>query len=167
MAEWREATLQVPMRVRDAVVRMSDEELRALAEAGDPFAQFEFGVRLAHNRDRGVEGIEWFMEAASQGSIEAAQQIAMIYLAGAGGVERDRLAAVAWLQVAQAMGDWTAMYPGYNLRREFSREELMLLDIFESELLQELNRRHVERTGQPLPYRPRPGTDQLLDPGDG
>ena len=82
-------------------------DLRALAEHGDPAAQFAMGARYATGE--GVpqdyaEAVGWFTKAAEQGHVAAEATLGAYYWAGRG-VPTDLSKAYFWSLLAEAGGD--------------------------------------------------------------
>lgn len=89
-------------------------ELRARAEQGDAWAQFNLGTR--HHSGRGVpqndaQAMAWYRRAAEQGHPQAQHELALMYANGRGAV-RDDAQAHAWASLAASPG------PGYRVSSE-------------------------------------------------
>lgn len=85
----------------------STDDLRKLAMAGDPDAQYELGVRYAVGADMPQDydqAAHWFLAAAEQGHIMAESNLGAYYWAGRG-VPKDLNRAYFWALLAQAGGD--------------------------------------------------------------
>lgn len=84
----------------------AQEELRPLADAGDPRAQYVMGV-MALNGLAGDaqpnEGAAWLLLAAEQGYVEAQVELARLYKTGEG-VEQDLTKMVHWYRRAAEQG---------------------------------------------------------------
>jgi hypothetical protein len=82
------------------------ENLRWLAQQGDPTAQFALGLHYAQGeevRQDDVEAARWFSQAAAQGHIVAQATLGSWYWAGRG-VPKDVSKAYFWLVLARAGG---------------------------------------------------------------
>jgi len=140
----------------------SDDELRRLAEDGDPIAQKEWGSRLALGKERFEEGVDWLIEAASHGSQYALDELIILHQLD--GPTNDPVAVKAWAHVAYMLGNWQIAYTVPTLYKEpGSLEDRALVGALSAVFYEELNRRHLERTGKPLPPRLRPGYREMLD----
>jgi hypothetical protein len=89
-------------------------ELRARAEQGDAWAQFNLGAR--HHSGRGVpqsdaQAMAWYRRAAEQGHPQAQHELAMMYASGRG-APRDDAQAHAWVSLAASPGS------GYSVSSE-------------------------------------------------
>lgn len=141
---------------------LEETQLLALAEAGDVGAQVILGVRLIKVHNNVTDGMFWLMEAASYGSFEALRELRWIYQFGAGPIEKDDFAFLAWAKVAYMIGDWQALWhQGASSR--VTRQELMVVDVLAAYYFNEINTRHVLRTGGNLEVTIRPGFKQALD----
>jgi hypothetical protein len=88
------------------------EKLKADAEAGDPRAQFELGLRYAEGegvKKNNKEAAKWMMLAAEQGLPPAQYRMGVMYERGLG-VPRDMKLAKTWYERAANAGNRKAMY---------------------------------------------------------
>ena len=86
---------------------LSPDDLRKLAEQGDPDAQWQLGI-LYHDGD-GVPkddavAMQWYERAAQQGYVRAQSTLGAYYWAGRG-VQQDLSKSYFWSQLALAQGD--------------------------------------------------------------
>lgn len=85
----------------------SPDDLRKLAEQGDPDAQWQLGI-LYHDGDKVPKddalAMRWFERAAQQGYVRAQSTLGAYYWAGRG-VPQDLTKAYFWSQLALAQGD--------------------------------------------------------------
>ncbi|MEX0915649.1 MAG: hypothetical protein WD397_03650 [Wenzhouxiangellaceae bacterium] len=140
----------------------SDDQLRQLAEGGDPIAQKEWGSRLALGKERIEEGVDWLIEAASHGSQYALGELIVLHQLD--GPTRDPMAVKAWAQVSYMLGNWQIAFTVPTLYDEpGSLEDRALVGALSAVFYEELNRRHLERTGEPLSPLLRPGYREMLD----
>jgi hypothetical protein len=85
----------------------SFEQLRHLAENGDPVAQNALGRRYAQGEGVKLdeqEAVRWFTKAAEQGHVAAQSKLGSIYWSGRG-VPKDSNRAYFWTVLARAGGD--------------------------------------------------------------
>jgi len=83
------------------------DELRALADHGDPDAEWQMGVRCHNGEDvlqDDVQAMLWFQLAAEQGNVDAQATLGAYYWAGRG-VPQDLSKAYMWSQIALSGGD--------------------------------------------------------------
>lgn len=88
------------------------EKLTADAEAGDPRAQFELGLRYAEGegvKKNNKEAAKWMMRAAEQGLPPAQYRMGVMYERGLG-VPRDMKQAKVWYERSANAGNRKAMY---------------------------------------------------------
>jgi GAF domain-containing protein/PilZ domain-containing protein/Sel1 repeat-containing protein len=105
------------------------EQLRQLADRGDPSAEYALGARYAFGegvRQNYAEAVRWFFRAAEQGHVISQATLGAYYMAGRG-VSVDISKAYFWAYLARAGGD-----PGSKLRVEMlssqiPRSELLVL----------------------------------------
>lgn len=77
--------------------------LSQFAANGDPEAQYQLGLYLAHQPGHEVEAARWCAAAASQGLAAAQFNLGLLHAAGRG-VAQDPQAAGRWLRLAAANG---------------------------------------------------------------
>ncbi len=97
---------------RKAPERLSLENLRQHAEAGDPGSQFQLAHRYLNGDGVAIDNfiaLQWFTRAAEQGNPNAQYNIAVMYLNGIG-VIQDNAAAVDWFRQAAENGDAQAQF---------------------------------------------------------
>ncbi len=86
---------------------LSPDDLRKLAEQGNPDAQYQMGI-LYHDGSvvpkDDTQAVQWFQRAAEQGYIRAQSTLGAYYWAGRG-VPQDLIKAYFWSQLALAQGD--------------------------------------------------------------
>lgn len=88
------------------------DDLRKLAEQGDPTAQFALGAHYATGEDvqqNLAEAIPWFIRAAEQGNVAAQSALGAYYSVGRG-VPHDVNKAYFWSILASVSGDETSKY---------------------------------------------------------
>src|SRR5580693_4634296 len=96
------------------------DQLRQLAENGDPGAENAFGLRYATGDGVKLdesEAVRWFTRAAEQGNVAAQSKLGAIYFGGRG-VPQDLSQAYFWMLLARANGDATskALAPSVTAR---------------------------------------------------
>ncbi len=87
-------------------------EVRALAESGDPGAQYELGTRYHYGdgvTQSDPEAVKWFIRAAEQGHVVSQAMLGYFYWVGQG-VPRDITKAYFWSVLARAGGDEASKY---------------------------------------------------------
>ena len=97
-----------PQNAADHLGRaLSPDDLRKLAEQGNPDAEWQLGV-LYHDGDGlpkdDTLAVQWFQRAAEQGYVRAQSTLGAYYWAGRG-VPQDFSKAYFWSQLALAQGD--------------------------------------------------------------
>ena len=102
------------------------EELRTLAERGDPNAQFALGARFATGdqvKQDYSEAVTWFSKAADQGHVVAQATLGAYYWAGRG-VPQDLSQAYFWSILARAGGDEASKYRAAVLSSRMTRSQI-------------------------------------------
>jgi putative methionine-R-sulfoxide reductase with GAF domain len=102
------------------------ENMRKLAEQGDPAAQFSVGARYATGEDVPqdyAEAVRWFSMAAEQGHIVSQATLGAYYWAGRG-VPPDLVKAYFWSVLAQAGGDEASKYRVSVLASRMTRAQV-------------------------------------------
>jgi putative methionine-R-sulfoxide reductase with GAF domain len=102
------------------------EELRTLADKGDPNAQFALGARFATGeqvKQDYSEAVNWFSKAADQGHVVAQATLGAYYWAGRG-VPQDLSQAYFWSTLARAGGDEASKYRAAVLSSRMTRSQI-------------------------------------------
>lgn len=86
------------------VYQQSADVLRAKAEAGDPHAQYELGLRYESGawdvvKDE-AQALRWLTKAAQNGNVQAMRTLIHVYARGELGVQADAAQAAQWAQRA-------------------------------------------------------------------
>jgi putative methionine-R-sulfoxide reductase with GAF domain len=120
------ASVQVPRPVAESGPTPGDiEDIRRLAEGGDPGAQFSLGARYAlgdgTKRDYS-EAARWFTMAAEQGNVAAQSTLGAYYASGTG-VSKDLSKAYFWMMLARAGGDEPSRLQLPDLASRMPRQE--------------------------------------------
>lgn len=106
-------------------------EFRALAEEGDPRAQFALGLMFqtgrGTDRDHG-KALHWYRAAADQGLARAQSNLGVLYRRGLG-VERDFTQALKWFRKAADQGYARAEY---NLAEMYRNGEGVTRDLVQA-----------------------------------
>jgi uncharacterized protein len=103
------------------------DQLRDLASAGDPDAEFALGVRYATGdevRQDYATAVRWFSRSAEQGQVVAQATLGAYYWAGRG-VPEDLHKAYFWSVLAQANGDESSKYRLISLASRMNHEEIV------------------------------------------
>lgn len=140
-------------------------ELQRLAESGNVYATTVLGSKLVRDNGDVDSGLDLLLEAASQGSQFAIWQLRSLYYHGAGPLEADHDAALAWGFVSFMLGNWRAFDPqtGFPVQ-ELDVNQWMIISVLAANFFAEINARHFARTGENMQVQLRPGFDMpLLD----
>lgn len=99
--------------IKATIVPLSNEALRARADAGDAMAQDEMGRRTGtgshHMALDSKASFDWYLKAARQGLCTAESNLAYMYFNGEG-VDKDVATATLWYRIAADDGETRAMY---------------------------------------------------------
>jgi TPR repeat protein len=102
------------------------EEVRELAERGDPVAELKLGAAYTAGQDNVrnyTEAVKWLTRSADQGNVTAAAALGAFYWAGRG-VTPGYVDAYMWSAIAQAQGDEASSYRVTILQSRMSPVEL-------------------------------------------
>ena len=102
------------------------EQVRELAEHGDPIAELKLGAAYAAGQDNVQnysEAVKWLTRSADQGNVTAAAALGAFYWAGRG-VTPGYVDAYMWSAIAEAQGDEASRYRTTILRSRMSPVEL-------------------------------------------
>jgi hypothetical protein len=108
-----------------AVETASLDQLRQMAENGDPFAENALGLRYATGDGVKLdesEAVRWFTRAAEQGNVAAQSKLGAIYFGGRG-VPPDLHQAYFWMLLARASGDSTSKVLAPSVSAQLTRNE--------------------------------------------
>ncbi len=103
------------------------QELRKLAEQGDPVSQFAIGRRFATGEEVKqdfAEAAKWFSKAADQGHVKSQGILGAYYMMGRG-VPEDFSKAYFWSVLARAGGDEGSKYRVAFLTSRMSRAQVV------------------------------------------
>lgn len=116
----------VPPLPKSVAEATTFDDLRRLAEAGDPYAQFAMGARFATGdgvKYDYAEAVRWFTKAAEQGHVISQATLGAYYWAGRG-VPQDLSQAYFWSILARAGGDEASKYRVAVLTARMSRAQV-------------------------------------------
>jgi hypothetical protein len=106
------------------------EQLRKLADRGDPSGEYALGARYAFGDGVGQsysEAVRWFFRAAEQGHVISQATLGAYYMAGRG-VSVDLSKAYFWAYVARAGGDTGSKLRVEMLSSQIPRSETLVLE---------------------------------------
>jgi TPR repeat protein len=125
-----------PKSVSDAATL---EQLRKLADRGDPSVEYALGARYAFGDGVGQnysEAVRWFFRAAEQGHVISQATLGAYYIAGRG-VSVDLSKAYFWAYVARAGGDTGSKLRVEMLSSQSPRSDVLVLEQRANEWLQQ------------------------------
>jgi putative methionine-R-sulfoxide reductase with GAF domain len=115
------------------------EQLRQLAERGDPSGEYALGARYAFGDGVGQnysEAVRWFFRAAEQGHVISQATLGAYYMAGRG-VTMDLSKAYFWAYVARAGGDAGSKLRVEMLSSQIPSSDIVILEQRANEWLQQ------------------------------
>jgi hypothetical protein len=115
------------------------EQLRTLAERGDPSDEYALGARYAFGDGVGQnysEAVRWFFRAAEQGHVLSQATLGAYYMAGRG-VSVDLSKAYFWAYVARAGGDKGSKLRVEMLSSQIPSSDILVLEQRANEWLQQ------------------------------
>jgi TPR repeat protein len=127
------------------------DQLRQMAEKGDPAAQNSLGLRYATGDSvklNEIEAVRWFTKAAELGNVPAQSKLGSIYFSGRG-VPQDSNRAYFWMVVARLSGDEASKTLSPLVRARLTRAQVTSIELDADRWLQ-----------QHHPYE-KPGAGQL------
>jgi len=136
--------------------RLADDELEALAYAGDVIAKKELGSRLILQRGLREEGVAWLKDAAADGSHYALNELSVLGLGSHPNYEKNLIESLAWKKVSYMLGDWQALWSS-GLYQELTEVDNYMTDLVALSYYEELNRAHLQRYGTPIERSAMPG----------
>jgi GAF domain/PilZ domain/Sel1 repeat len=125
-----------PKSVTDAATL---EQLRQLADRGDPSGEYALGARYAFGDGVGQnysEAVRWFFRAAEQGHVISQATLGAYYMAGRG-VSMDLSKAYFWAYLARAGGDEGSKLRVEMLSSEIPSSDILVLEQRANEWLQQ------------------------------
>jgi TPR repeat protein/putative methionine-R-sulfoxide reductase with GAF domain len=120
-----------PPPVAPSVETATFEQLRQMAEKGDPAAQNTLGLRYATGEGVKLdeqEAVRWFTQAAEQGNVAAQSKLGSTYFSGRG-VPQDLNRAYFWMVVARLSGDDASKTLGPFVRARLTRAEITSIEL--------------------------------------
>ena len=120
----------IPTAASSGIETASLEQLRQMANKGDPNAQNALGLHYATGD--GVElneqeAIRWFIKAAEQGNVLAQSKLGSIYFSGRG-VPQDPNRAYFWMAVARLNGDDASKTLAPFVRARLTRAQVAAIE---------------------------------------
>ena len=115
------------------------EQLRQMAEKGDPAAENALGLRYATGegvRLKESEAVRWFTKAAEQGYVPAQSKLGSIYFSGRG-VPQDSNRAYFWMVVARLSGDDASKTLAPFVRARLTRGQVTSIELDADRWLQQ------------------------------
>jgi hypothetical protein len=115
------------------------EQLRQLADRGDPSGEYALGARYAFGDGVGQnysEAVRWFFRAAEQGHVISQATLGAYYMAGRG-VSMDLSKAYFWAYLARASGDEGSKLRVEMLSSEIPSSDILVLEQRANEWLQQ------------------------------
>lgn len=115
------------------------EQLRLMAENGDPEAENTLGLRYATGDGLKLneqEAVRWFTKAAEQGNVPAQSKLGSIYYSGRG-VPQDPTRAYFWMVVARLNGDDASKTLSPFVRARLTRGQVAAVEQEASRWLQQ------------------------------
>ena len=131
------------------------DQLRQMAEQGDPAAENSLGLRYATGDGVTLNeqaAVAWFIKAAEQGNVAAQSKLGSIYFSGRG-VRQDLTQAYFWMVVARLGGDKASDVLLPMIRTQLTRAQITTIEL---EADRWLRQRETAKpaTGQPKPKPP-------------
>jgi TPR repeat protein len=125
LASSKPPTSDTPASSTPAVETASLDQLRQMAEDGNPAAENAFGLRYATGdgvKLNESEAVRWFTRAAEQGNVAAQSKLGAIYFGGRG-VPQDLTQAYFWMLLARASGDTTSKALAPSVTAQLTRAQ--------------------------------------------
>jgi TPR repeat protein len=120
-----------PPKAEDLVATATLDQLRQMAERGDPVAQNSLGLRYATGDGVALneeEAVAWFTKAAEQGNVPAQSKLGSIYYSGRG-VPQDLSQAYFWMVVARLSGDEASKALSPIVRERLTRAQITTIEL--------------------------------------
>lgn len=116
---------------RPTVETASLDQLRQMAENGDPAAENSLGLRYAQGdgvKLNEQEAVHWFTKAAEHGNVAAQSKLGSIYFSGRG-VRQDLTQAYFWMVVARLSGDEASKTLSPMVRDQLTRAQITSIEL--------------------------------------
>jgi TPR repeat protein len=113
-----------------AIETATIEQIRDMAEKGNPLAQNALGLRYATGEGVALdeqEAVRWFTKAAEQGNVPAQSKLGSIYYSGRG-VPPDPNRAYFWMVVARLSGDDASKTLAPFVRARLTRPQVAAIE---------------------------------------
>jgi TPR repeat protein/putative methionine-R-sulfoxide reductase with GAF domain len=133
------ASTQPPKSDLPAIETASFDQLRQMAEKGDPAAQNSLGLRYATGDGVALsegDAVRWFTKAAEQGNVPAQSKLGSIYFSGRG-VPQDITRAYFWMVVARLSGDDASKTLAPLVRARLTRAQVTAVELEADRWLQQ------------------------------
>ncbi|HYM78407.1 MAG TPA: GAF domain-containing protein [Candidatus Dormibacteraeota bacterium] len=134
------ASSQPPKTYSDpAIETASFDQLKQMADKGDPAAENALGLRYATGEGVTLneqEAVRWFTRAAEKGNVPAQSKLGSIYFSGRG-VPADPNQAYFWMMVARLSGDDASATLAPFVRAQLTRSQVASIEQAASRWLQE------------------------------
>jgi TPR repeat protein len=124
-----------------AIETATFEQLKRIADKGDPAAENALGLRYATGEGVTLdeqEAVRWFTRAAEKGNVPAQSKLGSIYFSGRG-VPQDPNRAYFWMMVARLSGDDASATLAPFVRAQLTRAQVAAIEQDASRWLQEHN----------------------------
>jgi TPR repeat protein len=133
-----------------AIETASFDQLRQMAQQGDPAAENALGLRYATG-DRvkldEAQAVHWFKEAAEQGNVLAQSKLGSFYYSGRG-VHQDLTQAYFWMVVARSSGDNASKVLSPIVSASLTRAQVTSIELEANRWLQQRSSRIKPAAGQ-------------------
>ena len=133
------ASTEVPKSNALSVDTATLEQLRQMADNGDPIAQNALGLRYGTGDGVGLnesEAVRWFIKSAEQGYVPAQSKLGTIYYSGRG-VRQDPNRAYFWMVVARLSGDDASKTLSPFVRARLTRGQVTAIEFDAGRWLQQ------------------------------
>lgn len=144
------ASTQPPKADEFAVETATLDQLRQMAEHGDPAAQNSLGLRFATGDGVPLneeEAVAWFTKAAEQGNVPAQSKLGSIYYSGRG-VPQDLSQAYFWMVVARLSGDEASKALSPMVRQRLTRAQITTIELQADQWLRQQREKAKPPAGQ-------------------
>jgi TPR repeat protein len=139
-----------PLTADTSVETATLDQLRQMAQKGDPVAQNALGLRYATGDGLPLseaEAVRWFTKAAEAGSVPAQSKLGSIYFSGRG-VPQDFNRAYFWMVVARLSGDDASKTLSPFVRARLTRPQVNAIELDADRWLQQHRANEKPAPGQ-------------------
>lgn len=133
------ASNQAPKPEVPQIETASIDQLRQMANNGDPSAENALGLRYATGEGVALsetDAVRWFTKAAEQGNVSAQSKLGSIYFSGRG-VPQDATRAYFWMVVARLSGDEASKTLSPFVRARLTRAQVTSIELEADRWLQQ------------------------------